>query len=111
MALMRVPEANVTWTDGAMLKHKARRYWASRCRSRAASSRPVIRSARTTKTLSVISNEMKDYAARRPRPQKLKPEEYQGGTSAVSNLGMFGVKDFAGDREPAARLDPGRRGG
>ena len=46
------------------------------------------------KSLSVISNEMKDYAAR-ARARKLKPEEYQGGTTAVSNLGMFGVKDFA----------------
>ncbi|TYR37684.1 pyruvate dehydrogenase complex dihydrolipoamide acetyltransferase, partial [Mesorhizobium microcysteis] len=46
------------------------------------------------KTLSVISNEMKDLAAR-ARSRKLKPEEYQGGTTAVSNLGMFGIKDFA----------------
>jgi pyruvate dehydrogenase E2 component (dihydrolipoamide acetyltransferase) len=45
-------------------------------------------------TLSVIANEMKDMAAR-ARTKKLKPEEYQGGTTAVSNLGMFGVKDFA----------------
>jgi pyruvate dehydrogenase E2 component (dihydrolipoamide acetyltransferase) len=45
------------------------------------------------KSLSVISAEMKDYAAR-ARARKLKPEEYQGGTTAVSNLGMFGIKDF-----------------
>ncbi len=54
---------------------------------------PVIRDA-CHKTLSAISNEMKDLAAR-ARARKLKPEEYQGGTTAVSNLGMFGVKDFA----------------
>lgn len=54
---------------------------------------PIVRDA-CHKTLSVISNEMKDYAAR-ARARKLKPEEYQGGTTAVSNLGMFGVKDFA----------------
>ena len=54
---------------------------------------PVVRNA-DTKTLSQISNEMKDLA-RRARERKLKPEEYQGGTTAVSNLGMFGVKDFA----------------
>jgi pyruvate dehydrogenase E2 component (dihydrolipoamide acetyltransferase) len=54
---------------------------------------PVVRHAET-KTLSVIANEMKDLAAR-ARVRKLKPEEYQGGSSAVSNLGMFGVKDFA----------------
>ena len=53
----------------------------------------VIRKAET-KSLSTISAEMKDFAAR-ARARKLKPEEYQGGTTAVSNLGMFGVKDFA----------------
>ena len=47
----------------------------------------------TCKTLSGISNEMKDFAAR-AKDRKLKPEEYQGGTTAVSNLGMFGIKDF-----------------
>ncbi len=54
---------------------------------------PVIRKA-DDKTLSTISNEMKDLAAR-ARTRKLKPEEYQGGTTAVSNLGMFGIKDFS----------------
>ena len=48
----------------------------------------------TTRRCRPISNEMKDLAAR-ARDRKLKPEEYQGGTTAVSNLGMFGVKDFA----------------
>ena len=52
----------------------------------------MIRSAET-KTLSVISNEMKDMAAR-ARVKKLKLDEYQGGTTAVSNLGMFGVRNF-----------------
>ncbi|TIN24006.1 MAG: pyruvate dehydrogenase complex dihydrolipoamide acetyltransferase, partial [Mesorhizobium sp.] len=52
---------------------------------------PIIRRA-DEKTLSVISNEMKDLASR-ARSRKLKPEEYQGGTTAVSNLGMFGIKD------------------
>jgi hypothetical protein len=54
---------------------------------------PVVRSAEK-KSLSTISNEMKDYAAR-ARARKLKPEEYQGGSSAVSNLGMFGIKNFS----------------
>jgi len=54
---------------------------------------PVVRKAET-KSLSVISNEMQDFAAR-ARVRKLKPEEYQGGTTAVSNLGMFGVKNFS----------------
>ena len=53
---------------------------------------PIIRNAET-KSLSTISNEMKDFAAR-ARARKLKPEEYQGGTTAVSNLGMYGIKDF-----------------
>ena len=53
----------------------------------------VIRRAET-KTLSAISAEMKDLAGR-ARKRRLKPEEYQGGTTAVSNLGMFGIKDFA----------------
>ncbi len=47
-----------------------------------------------TKSLSTISNEMRDLAAR-ARARKLKPEEYQGGTTAVSNLGMYGIRDFA----------------
>ncbi len=54
---------------------------------------PIIRNAET-KTITAISNEMKDYAAR-AKARKLKPEEYQGGTSAVSNLGMFGIKSFS----------------
>ncbi len=53
---------------------------------------PVIRNAHL-KPVSAISAEMKDFAAR-ARARKLKPEEYQGGTSAVSNLGMYGIKDF-----------------
>src|ERR1044072_3607319 len=53
---------------------------------------PIIRSAEA-KSLSAISNQMKDFAAR-ARARKLKPEEYQGGTSSVSNLGMYGSKDF-----------------
>jgi pyruvate dehydrogenase E2 component (dihydrolipoamide acetyltransferase) len=54
---------------------------------------PVVRKAET-KSLGVISAEMKDFAAR-ARSRKLKPEEYQGGSSAISNLGMYGVEEFA----------------
>ena len=53
---------------------------------------PIIRNAES-KSLSTISNEMKDLAAR-ARTRKLKPQEYQGGTSSVSNLGMFGIDQF-----------------
>ncbi|MEG3085931.1 pyruvate dehydrogenase complex dihydrolipoamide acetyltransferase [Sphingomonas sp. PB4P5] len=53
---------------------------------------PVITSA-DTKSLSTISTEMKDLAGR-AREQKLKPEEYTGGTASISNMGMFGIKNF-----------------
>ena len=91
LALMRVPEANVTWTENAMLKH-AHADVGVAVSIPGGLITPIVKAA-DTKTLSVISNEMKDFAAR-ARAKKLKPEEYQGGTTAVSNLGMFGVKSF-----------------
>jgi pyruvate dehydrogenase E2 component (dihydrolipoamide acetyltransferase) len=91
MSLQRVPDANVTWTEGAMLKHKHSDVGVA-VSIPGGLITPVIRKAET-KTLSQISNEMKDYAAR-ARARKLKPDEYQGGSSAVSNLGMFGIKNF-----------------
>jgi pyruvate dehydrogenase E2 component (dihydrolipoamide acetyltransferase) len=92
LALQRVPEANVTWTEGAMLKHKRSDIGVA-VSIPGGLITPVVRHAEA-KSLSVISNEMKDFAAR-ARARRLKPEEYQGGTSAVSNLGMYGIKDFA----------------
>jgi pyruvate dehydrogenase E2 component (dihydrolipoamide acetyltransferase) len=92
LALQRIPNANVTWTEGGMLKHKHSDIGVAVAIPGGLIT-PVIRKAET-KALSVISNEMKDYAAR-ARARKLKPEEYQGGSSAVSNLGMYGIKDFA----------------
>ncbi|MFY8115071.1 MAG: pyruvate dehydrogenase complex dihydrolipoamide acetyltransferase, partial [Rhabdaerophilum sp.] len=92
MALRAVPDANVSWTDNAMLKHKHADVGVA-VSIPGGLITPVIRDA-CHKTLSTISNEMKDLAAR-AKARKLKPEEYQGGTTAVSNLGMFGVKDFA----------------
>jgi len=92
MALKAVPDANVSWTDNAMLKHKHADVGVA-VSIPGGLITPVIRDA-CHKTLSAISNEMKDLAAR-AKARKLKPEEYQGGTTAVSNLGMFGVKDFA----------------
>lgn len=91
LALMRVPEANVTWTDGAMLKH-AHADVGVAVSIPGGLITPIVRAA-DTKTLSAISSEMKDLAGR-ARAKKLKPDEYQGGTTAVSNLGMFGVKGF-----------------
>ena len=92
MALKAVPEANVTWTEAGMLKHRNADVGVA-VSIPGGLITPVIRRA-DEKTLSVISNEMKALASR-ARQRKLKPEEYQGGTTAVSNLGMFGVKDFA----------------
>ncbi len=92
LALRAVPDANASWTETAMLKH-AHADVGVAVAIPGGLITPVIRDA-CHKTLSVISNEMKDLAAR-AKARKLKPEEYQGGTTAISNLGMFGIKDFA----------------
>src|SRR5207302_10945351 len=92
LALQRVPDGNVTWTEGGMLKHKHSDIGVA-VATPGGLITPIVRKAEQ-KSLSVISNEMKDYAAR-ARARKLKPEEYQGGSSADSNLGMSGIKDFA----------------
>jgi pyruvate dehydrogenase E2 component (dihydrolipoamide acetyltransferase) len=91
LALMRVPDANATWTERGMLKHHQADVGVA-VAVEGGLFTPVVRAAET-KTLSQISNEMKDLAAR-ARKRRLKPEEYQGGTTAVSNLGMYGVRDF-----------------
>jgi pyruvate dehydrogenase E2 component (dihydrolipoamide acetyltransferase) len=91
LALQRVPDANVSWTDGGMLKHKHSDVGVAVAMPGGLIT-PIIRNAET-KSLSTISNEMKDFAVR-ARARKLKPHEYQGGSTAVSNLGMFGIKDF-----------------
>jgi pyruvate dehydrogenase E2 component (dihydrolipoamide acetyltransferase) len=91
LALQRVPEANVSWTESAMLRHKHSDIGVAVALPFGLIT-PIIRQAEL-KSLSVISNEMKDLAAR-AKGKKLKPHEYQGGTSSVSNLGMYGIKDF-----------------
>jgi len=91
VALQRVPNANVSWTDSGMLKHKHSDVGVAVAMPGGLIT-PIIRKAETL-PLSVISNQMKDFAVR-ARARKLKPEEYQGGTTAVSNLGMYGIKDF-----------------
>jgi pyruvate dehydrogenase E2 component (dihydrolipoamide acetyltransferase) len=91
LALQRVPNANVSWTEGGMLKHKHSDVGVAVAMPGGLIT-PIIRKAET-KPVSVISAEMKDFAAR-ARARKLKPEEYQGGTTAVSNLGMYGIKEF-----------------
>jgi pyruvate dehydrogenase E2 component (dihydrolipoamide acetyltransferase) len=92
LAMQKVPEANVTWTESAMLKHKHSDVGVA-VAIKGGLITPVVRKAEL-KSLSAISNEMKDLAAR-ARARKLKPEEYQGGSTAISNLGMYGIKDFA----------------
>jgi pyruvate dehydrogenase E2 component (dihydrolipoyllysine-residue acetyltransferase) len=92
LALQRVPDANATWTDGGMLKHKHSDVGVA-VAIEGGLFTPVIRKAET-KTLSAISLEMKDLAAR-ARKRRLAPQEYQGGTTAVSNLGMYGIENFA----------------
>ncbi|MBX8782822.1 pyruvate dehydrogenase complex dihydrolipoamide acetyltransferase [Ochrobactrum sp. GRS2] len=92
LALRDIPEANVSWTDGGMVKHKHADVGVA-VSIPGGLITPIVRGAET-KALSAISNEMKDLA-KRARDRKLKPSEYQGGTTSVSNLGMFGVKDFA----------------
>jgi pyruvate dehydrogenase E2 component (dihydrolipoamide acetyltransferase) len=91
LALQRVPDANVSWTDGGMLKHKHSDVSVAVALPGGLIT-PIVRNAEG-KSLSAISNEMRDLAAR-ARAHKLKPQEYQGGTTSVSNLGMYSIKDF-----------------
>ncbi|MCT0201233.1 pyruvate dehydrogenase complex dihydrolipoamide acetyltransferase, partial [Synechococcus sp. CS-603] len=92
LALRDVPDANVSWTAENMVKHKHADVGVA-VSIPGGLITPIIRAAET-KTLSTISNEMKDMG-KRAKEKKLKPEEYQGGTTAVSNMGMMGVKNFA----------------
>ena len=91
LALRDVPLANASWTSSARVLHKHSDVGVAVAIPDGLIT-PIIRKAEL-KPLSVISTEMKDLG-RRARDKKLKPEEFQGGTSAVSNLGMFGVSNF-----------------
>lgn len=92
LALQQIPDANVTWTDNSgILKHKHSDV-AVAVSVEGGLFTPVIRKAEQ-KSLTLISNEMKDLA-KRARAKKLSPHEYQGGASTVSNLGMYQVKNF-----------------
>jgi pyruvate dehydrogenase E2 component (dihydrolipoamide acetyltransferase) len=91
LALQRIPDTNVSWTESGVLKHKHSDISVAVALPGGLIT-PIIRGAES-KSLSAISNEMRDLAAR-ARARKLKPQEYQGGTSSVSNLGMYGIKDF-----------------
>lgn len=91
-ALAKVPEANASYTpEGLAFHHHADIAVAVAIEGGLIT--PIVRKAET-KSLAEISKEMKDLAER-ARARKLKPEEFQGGTFSVSNLGMFGIKSFA----------------
>jgi pyruvate dehydrogenase E2 component (dihydrolipoamide acetyltransferase) len=92
LALRDVPDANVSWTENNMVKHKHADVGVA-VSIPGGLITPIIRKA-DEKTLSIISNEMKDLG-KRAKDRKLKPEEYQGGTTSVSNMGMMGVREFA----------------
>lgn len=92
MALTKVPAANATYTDEAILYHKHADIGVAVAIDGGLIT-PIVWKAET-KGLKEISLEIKDMAAR-AKARKLKPQEYQGGTFSVSNLGMFGIKSFA----------------
>ena len=91
LALQNVPAANATWTTQGMLRHRHSDVGVA-VAIEGGLFTPVIKHAEL-KTLAEISNEMKDLAAR-ARKRRLAPHEYQGGTTSISNLGMFGIKSF-----------------
>jgi pyruvate dehydrogenase E2 component (dihydrolipoamide acetyltransferase) len=92
MALEQVPAANASWTD-AGVQYYSRADVSVAVAIPGGLITPIIKNA-GQKRLVQISNEMKDLAAR-AKDGKLKPEEFQGGTFSLSNLGMFGVKSFS----------------
>ncbi len=116
-ALKRVPAANASYSpEGIALHHHADIAVAVAVEGGLIT--PIVRAAET-KGVAQIAREMKDLA-QRARDRKLKPEEYQGGTFSISNLGMFGIKSFAsilnqpqgailsvgaGEKRPVARGD------
>jgi pyruvate dehydrogenase E2 component (dihydrolipoamide acetyltransferase) len=92
MALQQVPQANATWTSEGLLMHRASDIAVAVALEGGGLFTPVIRNAEI-KSLSEISNEMRDLAAR-ARSKRLAPHEYQGGTTTISNLGMYGIARF-----------------
>jgi pyruvate dehydrogenase E2 component (dihydrolipoamide acetyltransferase) len=92
LALQRVPAANAVWAGDRILRFNQSDVGVAVAIDGGLLT-PVIREAEG-KSLSAISNEMKDLAAR-AKEKKLKPAEYQGGSSAISNLGMYGVREFS----------------
>ncbi len=91
LALQAVPDANAVWAGDRIFKMKASDV-AVAVAIEGGLFTPVLKDAEQ-KTLSALSSEMKDLAAR-ARTRKLAPQEYQGGSFAISNLGMMGIENF-----------------
>ena len=91
-ALQRIPAANAVWAGDRILRFTHSDIGVAVALDGGLIT-PVIRNAET-KSLTAISAEIRDLAER-ARAKKLKPTEYQGGSSAISNLGMYGVREFA----------------
>jgi pyruvate dehydrogenase E2 component (dihydrolipoamide acetyltransferase) len=92
LALARVPAANAAWAEDRILRFRAVDIGVAVALDGGLIT-PLIRDA-AKKSLLGISSEMRDLAER-ARAKRLKPNEYQGGASAISNLGMYGVREFA----------------
>jgi pyruvate dehydrogenase E2 component (dihydrolipoamide acetyltransferase) len=91
-ALQRIPTANAVWAEDRILRFQHSDIGVAVALEGGLIT-PVIRNAEK-KSLTAISAEMRDLAER-ARARKLKPGEYQGGSSAISNLGMYGVREFS----------------
>jgi pyruvate dehydrogenase E2 component (dihydrolipoamide acetyltransferase) len=91
MALMKHPDVNASWTDTAILRHKDADVGVAVALDFGLIT-PIVFKAQT-KGLAEISTEIKSLAGR-AKDKKLKPNEYEGGGFSVSNLGMFGIKNF-----------------
>jgi len=97
LALMRVPEVNASWTDTAILRHRHADVGVAVALDFGLITPIVFRAEE--KGLAAISSEVKQLAER-ARAKKLKPQEFEGGSFAVSNLGMFGIREFTGVINP-----------
>ena len=91
LSLMRVPDVNASWTETSMLRHRHADIGIAVALDFGLITPIVFRAEE--KGLAVISNEVK-VLAERAKSKKLKPQEYEGGGFSISNLGMFGIKDF-----------------
>jgi len=92
LALQKVPAANAIWAEDKLLQYERSDIGVA-VAIEGGLITPVVRSA-DVKSLAAVSAEIADLA-KRARERKLKPAEYQGGTGTVSNLGMYGIRQFS----------------